>query len=91
MKESAINIRPETLRPASKWEQADKDEVREILRLAGLTGGEAAKLLGLTPHTKKSGAGSRTVRRWTGGDSDIPYPAWALLAYQAGFGIIWVE
>jgi len=91
MSDSTIQIRPETLRPASAWEQPTKDEVRELIRLTGLTGAEVAALLGLTAQGNKSGRGSRTVRRWTAGDTPIPYPAWAILAHQAGFGLIWVD
>ena len=61
------------------------DEVREVLRLAGLTGGKAAKVLGLGPK------GDRTIRRWVGEDTPIPYAAWALLCDYAGLGLIWKE
>jgi len=86
-----VTIRPETLRPARKWEKPTPDEIRELIRLTGMTNGEVAALLGLAKPTKTSGRGSRTVRRWTAGDSPIPYAAWALLAHQAGFGLIWVD
>lgn len=79
-----VNIRLECLRPAiSGWEQPTGEEVREILRLAHLTGGKAAKALGLGVK------GDRTVRRWIGEDSAIPYAAWALLCNFAGLGCIW--
>ena len=58
---------------------------REVLRLAGLTGGKAAKVLGLGPK------GDRTIRRWVGEDTPIPYAAWALLCDYAGLGLIWKE
>lgn len=77
-------IRPQTLRPfANDWAQPTPDEVREVLRRAGLSGSATAKLLGI-----QSG---RTIRRWTS-DHDqvpIPYAAWAILCYQAGLGAIW--
>ena len=41
------NIRLECLKPAERWAQPSGEEVREVLRLAGLTGGKAAKVLGL--------------------------------------------
>lgn len=87
--DSVVEIRPETLKPAKVWEQASPDEVKAIIQLTGLNGGEVAAILGLTPQSNKSGRGSRTVRRWTSGDTPIPYAAWALLAYVAGFGPIW--
>lgn len=79
-----VNIRPECLRPASAgWLQPSGDEVREVLRRAGFSGSRAAKELGL------GAKGDRTVRRWVGEDSDIPYAAWALLCDFAGYGCIW--
>lgn len=75
-------IRPETLRKyGAGWEQPTPAEVRAVIKLAGLTGAEAAQLVGLSD--------SRTVRRWTGGQSDIPFAAWAILCEVAGLGIIW--
>ena len=48
-------------------------------------GGKAAKVLGLGPK------GDRTIRRWVGEDTPIPYTAWALLCDYAGLGLIWKE
>ena len=76
-------IRNGCLQPAVSWEQATGDEVREVLGLANFTGGQAARALGL------GAKGDRTVRRWVGGDSSIPYAAWALLCDFAGLGMIW--
>lgn len=77
------NIRLECLRPAEDWTQPTGEEIREVLRLAGLTGGKAARSLGL------GAKGDRTVRRWIGEESQIPYAAWSLLCDLAGLGIIW--
>ncbi len=79
-------IRPECLRPASDfWARPEADEVREVLRLAKLSGAKAAQLLGLgTGQT-----GSRTIRRYTGGEANIPYASWAILCEVAGLGRIW--
>lgn len=79
-------IRPECLRPASDfWIRPEAGEVREVLRLAQLSGAKAAQLLGL------GSAGSRTIRRYTGGDAPIPYTSWAILCEVAGLGRIWRE
>jgi hypothetical protein len=78
-------IRPECLLPAERWQRPSGEEVREVLRRAGLTGGKAAKVLGLGPQ------GDRTIRRWVGEDSTIPYAAWALLCDLASLGAIWKE
>lgn len=80
-----MGIRKETLCPAQNWAGATADEVREVLRLAGLTGSEAASFLGLGP------SGGRTVRRWTGGEVPVPYAVWALLCHRAGLGFIWSD
>lgn len=80
-------IRPECFRPAETWVRPTTDEIREILRLAGFSGGEAARRIGVRGKDGKSGG--RTVRKWISGEADIPYAAWALLCHYAGFGIIW--
>lgn len=74
-------IRQECLRPAESWVPPTGDEVRAVLRMAKLSGAQASKRLGL-----KDG---RTIRRWVGEDSPIPYPCWAILCDLAGLGIIW--
>jgi len=79
------NIRLECLRPADRWTQPTGEEVREVLRLCGFTGARAARALGLGLK------GDRTVRRWIGEDSAIPYAAWAILCSLAGLGSIWTE
>lgn len=76
-------IRASCLQPASSWKQPTGEEVREVLRLAGFTGSQAAKVLGLTNR------GDRTIRRWVSEESEIPYAAWALLCDFAGLGAIW--
>jgi len=80
-------IRPECLATAAsgQWEQPTGEEIKTKLRLAGLTGAQAAKYLGL------GNGGDRTVRRWTGGEVSITYAAWALLCHRAGLGEIWVS
>lgn len=77
-------IRPECLQPYNlDWPTPTGDEVAELLRLAGFSGSVAANALGL----RKNGA--RTVRKWIGNESEIPYAAWALLCNFAGLGEIW--
>ena len=81
---SESSIRLECLGPASDgWAQPTGEEVREVLRLAGFSGSRAARSLGLGLK------GDRTVRRWIGEDSAIPYAAWALLCDFAGIERIW--
>lgn len=79
------NIRLECLRSAERWAAPTGEEVREVLRLASFTGCKAAKALGLGPK------GDRTIRRWVGEDTPIPFTAWALLCDYAGLGGIWKE
>ena len=53
-----------------------------VLRRARLTGG------GRLDAPWHSAGGDRTVRRWIGEESHIPYAAWAILCDLAGMGII---
>ena len=83
------SIRPATLRPADDgWEQPTPKEIKAIKDRLGLTGSGMARLLGFTVQTT---GGSRQIRRWIGGEAPIPYSAWAILCYQAGFGPIWIQ
>jgi hypothetical protein len=75
-------IKPANLLPFSDaWKAPEGEAIKEVLAKAGLTGAQAAQLTGT--------ANDRTVRRWTGGESNIPYAAWALLCDAAGLGQIW--
>jgi hypothetical protein len=82
-KGSYLNIRRECLQAGIYWAQPTGAEIQEILRQAGMTDRSAAAYLGLKD---KSG---RHIRRWTSMENDIPYSAWALLCYAAGYGPIW--
>jgi hypothetical protein len=78
------SIRPECLRPADDgWEPPTADEVRAIISATGLSGSGVARFLGI------SSKGSRVIRRWAGGEDQIPYSAWALLCDRAGYHRIW--
>jgi hypothetical protein len=59
----------------SGYVQATPNQVREVLRLSGLTGSAAGVLVGVN---------SRTVRKWSGGETAIPYAAWRLLCQYVG-------
>ena len=50
-------------------------ELRLLLSRNGLSGSAAGRLLGVN---------SRTVRKWTGGTSEMPWAAWALLSIVTG-------
>jgi hypothetical protein len=75
-------IRSACLKPMEQWEKPTGNEIKEVMRLAGLTAREAAEELGFGPY------GGRTIRRWRSEDSAIPYNAWARLCDLAGFGEI---
>jgi DNA-binding transcriptional regulator YiaG len=51
------------------------DEVREVKRLSGKTGKQIADMLGVD---------GRTVRKWVGGEREMPYAAWRLLIFSVG-------
>lgn len=74
---------PELFRSGADFFQPSAAEVAAILKECGFSVSEAASFLGLSQKT-----GKRTVRRWLAGETLIPYAAWALLAYKAGYGII---
>lgn len=76
------SIRAECFLPFSAgWVCPTPDEIRSLLKIAELTGSKAALLTGIKD--------SRTVRRWNGGDTPIPFSSWAILVEYAGFGKIW--
>jgi hypothetical protein len=76
------HIRPENLLPFSDgWKRPDVEGIKEALAKAGLTQEQAAEIVGI-----KEG---RTVRRWVGGETPIPYAPWALICDLAGLGQIW--
>ena len=54
------------------------EEIRAALRAGGLTGARAGELVGVT---------GRTVRKWTGGEREIPYSAWRLLLIEIGLAV----
>jgi len=78
----AAAITPDNLAPFSSWVPPSAAGIKKALQLAGWTEVE---------YSRRIGVNDRTVRRWTAGDKPIPYAAWALLAHQAGFGLIWVD
>lgn len=62
-----------SLRPGSALHEAPRcpaDEFRALLKRGKLSGSAAARIAGANP---------RTIRRWIGGDSEIPYSAWSLI------------
>lgn len=63
------------------WICPTPEEIRTLMQIAQLTGSKAATLTGMKD--------SRTVRRWIGGDTPIPFSSWAILVEYAGFGKIW--
>lgn len=54
------------------------DDIKQALREGSLTGAAAGQLLGVT---------GRTIRKWTGGERDIPYSAWRLLLISIGLAV----
>lgn len=75
------SIRTECLTPYENWTTPTGNEIRSAMKIAGLTGSQLALLVGIK--------NSRTIRRWTGEEVEIPYAVWAILCHKAGLGIIW--
>lgn len=80
VKNIASEIRSEVLSPFATWTVPTPGEIRAALQAAGWTGEMCGRKLGINP---------RTVRRWIGGEVDIPYAAWSVLCIAAGLGRIW--
>lgn len=80
--EPQVEIRKECLVAFKEgWQQPTGDEVRAVLKMTGLSGKEAADMVGLE--------NTRIVRKWAGGAAPVPYSVWAILCERAGFGMIW--
>lgn len=78
-----LDIRSETLLSFdSGWLQPSAEEVRALLSYIKFSGSDAGKYVGVS---------SRTVRKWVGGQSPIPYAAWAVLIERAIGKKIWVS
>lgn len=75
--EGRTEPRRETLLPfkSQLYRAPTKDEFRSVTQTLGLTGSMVGALLGVT---------SRAVRKWIGGESEVPYSAWRLLLTHAG-------
>jgi DNA-binding transcriptional regulator YiaG len=64
---------------SARYRATTKDEIRTVTQVLGLSGSEISRLLGV--H------GGRTVRKWIGGEAEIPYSAWRLLLIHAGLAL----
>jgi len=73
-------VRTECLNPFRSWSSPTGDEIKAALSMAGWTGVELSRRLGVD---------DRTVRRWTGDEKEIPYAAWCVLCAEANLGLIW--
>ena len=69
-------IRPETLEVYSQgWMVPTGDEIRAVKSMTEKTGVQLGGILGV--H-------GRTIRKWIGNETKIPYSAWRILIYSAG-------
>lgn len=76
-----VMIRPECLLPfPAPWQAPTGLEVRAALSMAGWSGEEFARRLGVN---------GRTVRRWLLDEKPISYLAWVFLAAKAGLAKMW--
>jgi len=82
-------IRSVCLTAGANWVMPTPTEIRALVKAVSarkgkdLTGTDIADLLGM------GATGARTFRKWAGGETNIPYAAWALLCELGGFGLIW--
>jgi len=69
-------VRPSTLEKYDNgFTPPTPDEFREVKRLSGKTGKQIADMLGVD---------GRTVRKWAGGEREMPYAAWRLFVFSVG-------
>ncbi len=76
-----VSIRETCFFPASEgWTAPTANELEAMLMLIRWKAGDLVRILGVT---------DRTVRRWLSGQTEIPFAAWCIMAYQGGYGEIW--
>ena len=57
------------------WTPPTVEEFRELLRVTGLPGSAAGLLVGVS---------QKKIRKWAGGEGEVPYAVWRLLSIYAG-------
>ncbi len=78
-----LDLRPVTLLSFNKgWQPPTTDEIRTVLKYIDMSGGEAASRVGVN---------SRTVRKWTAGETTIPFAVWAIFVEMTTGELIWKE
>ena len=60
---------------APGWQSPNVAEFRELLRVADLSASKAGMLVGVD---------GRKIRKWAGGEGEVPYAVWRLLSIYAG-------
>ena len=70
----------------NEYQAPEPEEVNQLIKLAGWSQNDAAKLVGVNWDTKK---GSSTIRKWKSDKAkkdyrEIPYSAWRLMLIYAG-------
>ncbi|MCI8212566.1 hypothetical protein AUC61_23835 [Pseudomonas sp. S25] len=60
---------------APGWVAPSVEEFRELLRVAELSGSKAGMLVGVSQGK---------IRKWAGGEGEVPYAVWRLLTIYAG-------
>ena len=60
---------------APGWQPPSVPEFRELLRVADLSASQAGMLVGVD---------GRKIRKWAGGEGEVPYAVWRLLSIYAG-------
>lgn len=57
------------------WQPPSVNEFRELLRVAELSASQAGQLVGVD---------GRKIRKWAGGEGEVPYAVWRLLSIYVG-------
>lgn len=78
---TTVSIRESCFLPVAEgWTAPTTDELETMLVMVRWKAGDLMRILGVT---------DRTVRRWLSGQTEIPFAAWCIMSYQAGYGEIW--
>lgn len=80
MNQKRSELRHETRLPYTdpRYVAPKPAEVAEVVRLLELSGSQAGGMVGVD---------GRSIRRWIGGDREIPYSAWRLFLIEAGLDL----
>ncbi len=82
-------IRSACLTVAADWVPPTSTEIRSLVTIISERKGKPLSGRDIADLLRLGESGARTYRKWVGGESEVPYAAWAVLCEIGGFGLIW--